>query len=262
MAGEKTEALLGAVSSFGFGGSNAHAIVEVPARRGPTGRDAAYAGLRGADAATEAHQPMVWLFTGQGSQYVNMAKSLYETEESFRQTVKECSAYLATEKLLPTEGPSSLEDIIYPGQDADAEEAEHLLMQTQYSQVAIFVVELALTRVLKERGLRPAAVLGHSLGEYAAAVTAGVFSWRDALRVVAVRARIMSEQDPQDGVMAACRLSAAEVQAALDSDLKNLKSVAVAADNGPRSVVVSGRREGSLPQGFACLPLSANGRCC
>ncbi|EPR61508.1 polyketide synthase [Toxoplasma gondii GT1] len=52
----------------------------------------------------------------------------------------------------------------------------------------------------------------------------------------------MSEQDPQDGVMAACRLSAAEVQAALDSDLKNLKSVAVAADNGPRSVVVSGRR--------------------
>ncbi|ESS33183.1 putative type I fatty acid synthase, partial [Toxoplasma gondii VEG] len=185
---------------------------------------------------------MVWLFTGQGSQYVNMAKSLYETEESFRQTVKECSAYLATEKLLPTEGPSSLEDIIYPGQDADAEEAEHLLMQTQYSQVAIFVVELALTRVLKERGLRPAAVLGHSLGEYAAAVTAGVFSWRDALRVVAVRARIMSEQDPQDGVMAACRLSAAEVQAALDSDLKNLKSVAVAADNGPRSVVVSGRR--------------------
>ncbi|CBZ52282.1 Soraphen polyketide synthase A, related [Neospora caninum Liverpool] len=243
MVGQKNDPLLGAVSSFGFGGSNAHAIVEVPPIQGPAGPEIAEAGLRRAQAAAdEPHQPMVWLFTGQGSQYVNMAKSIYEAEDSFRETVEECSAYLAAENLMPEGGPSSLEEIIYPRQDEDAEEAERLLMQTQYSQVAIFVVELALTRVLKERGLRPAAVLGHSLGEYAAAVTAGVFSWRDALRVVAARARIMSEQEPQDGVMAACRLSAAEVQAALDSELKGLTSVAVAADNGPRSVVVSGRR--------------------
>ncbi|PFH35516.1 hypothetical protein BESB_051670 [Besnoitia besnoiti] len=240
MGGQKGTSLFGAVSSFGFGGSNAHAIVEVPTLEDVLSDEAQHSGLGGAENAHEP-QPMVWLFTGQGSQYVDMAKSLYETEEVFRRTVTECSAYLAAENLMPEGGPSSLEEVIYPKAGSSVA-AEELLTLTQYSQVAIFVVELAITRVLTERGLRPAVVLGHSLGEYAAAVAAGVFAWRDALRIVSARARIMSQQPPQDGVMAACRLSAAQVQAALTSELKALRSVAVAADNGPQSIVVSGSR--------------------
>ncbi|PHJ15407.1 type i fatty acid, partial [Cystoisospora suis] len=240
---KKDEALIGAVSSFGFGGSNAHAIVEVPPVSRPSG-PSENASITDADSTVSkaGNQPMVWLFTGQGSQYVDMARWLYESDPVFRQTIKECSDFLQSEKLLPESGPTRIEDVIYSGPNTDKERAESVLMQTDYSQVAILVVQLAITRMLNEKGLYPTAVLGHSLGEYAAAVAAGIFSWQDALSIVSHRARIMSGQPVRDGVMAACRVSAEQVQHALECDLQDLRLVALAADNGPQSVVISGTK--------------------
>ncbi|KAL8437120.1 hypothetical protein ACSSS7_001213 [Eimeria intestinalis] len=144
----------------------------------------------------------------------------------------------------PGDGPQSIEDLVYGTEwQPDAQSREEILSSTQYSQVAIFAVELALSKVLMDRGLKPDIVLGHSLGEYAAAAVAGVMGWEDALCLVAKRASLLAEQPKQDGVMVASRISAATVQTALTTQLPHLQAVSLAGDNGPQSVTIAGNKE-------------------
>jgi amino acid adenylation domain-containing protein len=184
--------------------------------------------------ATPDSSPTVaFMFPGQGAQAVNMGRELYETEARFRQTVDRCC-----EVLKPKLG-LDLRDIIYPGHQAGrgapaaaGDEAKTLLTQTRLTQPALFVIEYALADLWMHYGVRPNAMIGHSLGEYVAACLAGVFSLEDALAIVAERARLMQAQPA--GAMLAVRLSAEKVTPFLDS------SLSLAATNARGLCVVSG----------------------
>jgi len=171
---------------------------------------------------------VAYLFTGQGSQYAGMGRGLFETQPLFRQSLLRC------DEILRPHLPRSLLSVLYPapGEPAPIDE-------TLYTQPALFAVEWALAEVLQSWGVRPAAVLGHSVGEYVAACVAGVFSVEDGLKLVAERARLMQAL-PEGGAMAAVFASEAQVAAVLGSEAGRLS---IAAVNGPEDVVVSGDGE-------------------
>ena len=132
------------------------------------------------------HQPplnIACLFTGQGAQYVGMGRGLYETEPLFRATIERC------DEILRQEMDESILPILYPEVDGKGDESQ--INQTTYTQPALFVIEYALAQLWQSWGLEPNVVMGHSIGEIAAACVAGVFSLEDALRLVAVRGRLM-----------------------------------------------------------------------
>ncbi len=171
------------------------------------------------------HRPVVFMFPGQGSQYVQMGRGLYESEPIFRDEINACSEILQRHLEL------DLRDVLYPS-DTRAEQAQEQLNQTVITQPAIFVVEYALAKLLMRWGLRPEAMIGHSIGEYVAACLAGVFSLDDALAILAQRGRLMQQLPP--GVMLAVPLPEQEVQSLLGSELS------LAASNAPSVCVVSG----------------------
>jgi acyl transferase domain-containing protein len=170
-------------------------------------------------------QPVMFMFPGQGTQQVNMGRSLYETEPVFRAEVDACAEALKADLGL------DLRDVLYPRAE-ELEEAAHRLNQTELTQPALFVVEYALSRLWMEWGVRPEAMIGHSIGEYVAACLAGVFSREDALRVVAARARLM--QQLPGGAMLAVALSEETLAKRLDGQLS------LAAVNGRALCVVAG----------------------
>ncbi len=174
---------------------------------------------------------VVFMFPGQGSQYVEMALGLYRQERVFREQVDWCC-----ETLKPHLG-FDLRDVLYPraGETEAAAEAAERLRQTQVTQPALFVVEYALARLWMSWGVRPAAMIGHSVGEYVAACLAGVFSVEDALSLVALRGRLI--QMLPEGAMLSVALAEDELRAMLDGQLS------VAAVNGPSLCTVSGPRE-------------------
>ncbi len=182
---------------------------------------------------------VVFMFPGQGAQAVNMARNLYDTEREFRRHVDE-----ACEILNPKLG-LNLRDVLFPrstaaapsgeppgSTDALRADAARLLNETRITQPALFVIEHALARLWMEWGIQPAAMIGHSLGEYVAACLAGVFTLEDALTLVAERARLMQAQPA--GAMLAVRLSESRVARWLEDPL------ALAAVNSPGLSVVSG----------------------
>ncbi len=171
---------------------------------------------------------VVFMFPGQGSQFADMAKGLFDTEPTFRQHVEYCSKLLAP--LLKFD----LREVLYPTA-AGAEEAAQLLRQTQVTQVALFIVEYGLAKLWMRWGVRPQAMIGHSVGEYVAACLAGVFSLEDALALVAARGRLMMRM--AEGVMLAVALPEEEAEPLLGEELS------LAAVNAPRAFVVSGRDE-------------------
>jgi phthiocerol/phenolphthiocerol synthesis type-I polyketide synthase E len=175
-----------------------------------------------------ADRDVVFMFSGQGSQYVNMGLELYQSEPVFRDEVDRCS-----EILKPHLG-HDLRQILYPD-GTDLEEAAQLLQQTAFTQPALFVIEYALAKLWMEWGIRPSAMVGHSIGEYVAACLAGVFSLEDALSLVAARGRLM--QELPSGSMLAIALPPKEVQTFLDGKLD------LAVVNAPSLCVVSGERE-------------------
>jgi acyl transferase domain-containing protein/acyl carrier protein len=176
--------------------------------------------------ATEpSERPVVFMFSGQGAQYVNMARGLYETEPTFREHVDRCS-----ELLIPHLG-RDLREVLYPHAEKSALMAAQL-QQTSLAQPALFVVEYALAQLWMEWGVCPQAMIGHSLGEYVAACLAEVFSLEEALALVAARGRLM--QQMPEGDMLALPLAERDVRLFLNGKLS------LAAINGPALCVVSG----------------------
>ncbi|MEM9217717.1 MAG: SDR family NAD(P)-dependent oxidoreductase, partial [Cyanobacteria bacterium P01_F01_bin.150] len=170
------------------------------------------------------------LFTGQGSQYVNMAQELYGTQPTFRRTLDQCSEILNTDLERP------LLDILYPSEGTTQ---DALLHQTAYTQPALFAIEYALYQLWCSWGITPAVVMGHSIGEIVAACVAGVFSLEDGLKLSAMRGKLMG-QLPSGGAMASVMASVEQVRPIL-SDRDN---VTIAAINGPESTVISGEASG------------------
>jgi len=184
----------------------------------------------GISAVSERSNPgLHFLFPGQGAQHINMGRVFYESEPVFRGIVDECS-----EVLRPYLG-QQLTDIIYPTEGSDLEAAANRLKHTVLAQPAIFVVEYALARLLRHWGIEPAAMIGHSVGEFVAACLAGVFNLPDALRLLAVRGQLMGELP--GGGMLSVRLPEAELLTRLPDSLD------LAAVNGPSLCVVAGPRE-------------------
>ncbi|MEH2043008.1 aminotransferase class III-fold pyridoxal phosphate-dependent enzyme [Nostoc sp.] len=178
---------------------------------------------------TEIRNPaVVFMFPGQGSQYVNMGLNLYNREPVFQEAVDECA-----EMLKPLLG-KDLREIIYPA-PSDRETAAISLRQTCFTQPALFVIEYALALLWQSWGVKPQGMIGHSIGEFVAACIAGVFTLEDALMLVATRGRLMWELPA--GAMLSVRLPAEEVEPRLSAEL------AIAAINGPSLCVVSGPTE-------------------
>ena len=186
--------------------------------------------------------PVAFLFPGQGAQYPGMARGLYDAEPTFRADVDLCC------RLLQPHLGLDLRQALF--EDGDPER----LQSTQLAQPALFVVSWAMARLWMSWGVRPEAMLGHSIGEYVAASLAGVFSLEDALSVVAVRGRLMGQMPP--GAMLGVPLPETELLPLLGEELS------LAAVNRPAVSVVSGPVEAVeelaarlTAQGLACRRL-------
>jgi len=170
-------------------------------------------------------RPVVFMFPGQGSQYVGMGQGLYQRFPKFRRSVDECCALL--QPLLDCD----LREILF-APDADDPAAAERLRQTQYTQPALFVIEYALAQLWISLGIRPTALIGHSIGEFVAATLAGIFSLEDGLKLVASRARLMQAQPA--GAMVAVSAAAEQLRPKLPAGCD------IAAINGPELCVVAG----------------------
>ncbi|GAB1538700.1 hypothetical protein NUACC21_13640 [Scytonema sp. NUACC21] len=180
------------------------------------------------------HCPVIFMFSGQGAQYVNMGRELYELELTFRKHLDTCAEILQPHLGL------DIRTLLYPVAE-HTETTAFELQQTAIAQPALFAIEYALAQLLMEWGVRPEAAIGHSIGEYVAATIAGVFSLEDALAVVATRGKLM--QQLPTGSMLAIALPHKDVQLLLDAETLDGKSLDIAAINSPSSCVVSGTNE-------------------
>ena len=193
------------------------------AARGETG-----AGVRMGRAPSGEKPLTAWLFTGQGAQYPGMGRELYATQPTFRAALDRCAAILDDYLEKP------LLDVLFP--DDPEDETIH---DTTYTQPALFAVEYALAELWRSWGLEPDFVIGHSVGEYVAAVVAGVMSLEDGLKLIAARGRLMGSL-PRDGSMAAVFSDIRTVAAAI---APHMQEVSIAGVNGPKLVVISGVAE-------------------
>lgn len=174
---------------------------------------------------------VAFLFTGQGSQYVDMGKELYETQPVFRKVFEHCTEltrpYLAC----------SLFEVLYQQDNEIESNITHDVNNTAYAQPALFAIEYALSKLWESWGVTPSIVMGHSVGEYVAACIAGVFSVEDGLKLISARARLMAAL-PQEGNMFV--IAATEEDVAM-TIAPYTDEVSIAAVNGTQNIVISGK---------------------
>ncbi len=203
-------------------------------------RTEAIAGLRGpavlgrevTGELLPASKGLVFMFPGQGAQYVQMGRSLYEAGGEFRRVIDECSAVVRSRLNF------DLREIIYP-EPGNESTSQQKLAETVVTQVALFAVEYALALQLQQWGIKPTVMIGHSLGEYVAACLSGVFSLEAATGLLVERGRLM--QELPRGVMLAVSLGAEQLReeiAALNNDFG--EQLWLTAVNAPRRSVVGG----------------------
>ncbi len=167
---------------------------------------------------------LAFLFPGQGSQYLDMGKSLYLKESIFKEAVDTCA------KLLQTDLKLDIRDVIYP--EKKSELAEQKLKDTKYTQPALFVIEYALSQLWISWGIKPTVLCGHSIGEFVAAHLAGIFSLEDALYLIAKRGQLVSELP--GGSMLSVRSNVSNIKDIIPETLS------VAAINSDSLIVISG----------------------
>ena len=186
----------------------------------------AQTGIAQAAQGEPQHGKLAFLFTGQGSQYLGMARDLYDTHLLFRDSIDELDAIMAQDL------GCSLKQLLW----AEGADAEARLNNTQYTQPAIFAIEVALANLWRSFGVVPDIVAGHSVGEYAAAVLADVMSVADAAKLICARGRLMQQ---------CCEPGAMLVLQAPEGTVRELMRrvaapLSIAAENAPASIVVSG----------------------
>lgn len=172
--------------------------------------------------ANKQKKKLVFLFSGQGSQYVDMGVRLYQTETTFRTIINECRS-LVSQKFIHVYEELS---------EADASGRTQKINETFITQPALFIFEYALAKTLMSWGITPDYMIGHSVGEYVAACLAGVFTLDQALELVAIRGQLIQQLDGGD--MLSVRLSEAEASLLTNHD------VSLAAVNGEQRCVLSG----------------------
>ena len=183
------------------------------------------AGISPVNNKAGSEKGLVWMFSGQGNQFVNMGRELYAENRTFRETVDYCATLLKPIIAL------DIREVMYPAEHFH-DEAADLIRRTYITQPAIFIVSYAIARVLQSYGFAPDALIGHSVGEYVAAALAGVMTLEDALKAVALRGKLV--YDLPEGAMLAVLLSEDELIKVLPAELD------IAVINSPELVVVSG----------------------
>lgn len=175
---------------------------------------------------------VVFLFTGQGSQYVDMGYDLYEQIPEFRTEMDHCFSIIKSLMSI------DLKEVLYPTKRENKQTVANILDQTEITQVVIFVFAYALAQLLTKYGVRPKAMLGHSIGEYVAACLSGVFTLEEALEIVVYRGKLM--QGMPKGRMISISLSEKEVLPYLSEGLS------IAAVNSFTNTVVAGETKAIL----------------
>ncbi|MDQ1350832.1 MAG: hypothetical protein QG657_1134, partial [Acidobacteriota bacterium] len=201
--------------------------------------------------AEEEKHTIIFMFSGQGSQYVNMGLDLYKNEPVFRNQIDECF------QILKNITGIDMKPVLYPDEGTiTIEEAERKIFQFKYTTPVKFIFEYSLAKMLMKWGIRPDAMIGHSFGEYAAACIAGVFSLEDGLYLAALRGELM--HGLPDGAMLSVPLSEKELKQRLTKE----NELDIAAINAEPLCIISGpveainRFEEQLNrEGHECLQL-------
>ncbi len=173
---------------------------------------------------------IVFMFSGQGSQYANMGLDLYQHDDDYKKIVDECI------RLVSKCTNIQFEKVLFPALFADDKTGDYDINQAQWAQPALFVIEYSLAKLLGILNISAASYIGHSIGEYVAATLAGIFSLEEAIKIIVIRGQLM--QSMPKGAMLSIQANAIKV----DKIIKD-NNCELAVINSPKNCVVSGSVE-------------------